>query len=338
MDSSKVIKEILLRLRNGADMDAILQYVGQTLTKEFDASRCVIWTVVGDQLECTKEYSSNSCFCFDGISLSSQESMSIVLEFLSRFADEKELGIISIFDIWQDTSMHESSERLTSNLKLADVRSRLLGQLRSRGIFSGYIDLQQSGRTREWTPEECTAFGEVALVLSVVVQQIFDVRKIACDAADWKTMYELTCLFGNTKDSKLAWRQACELMAVHMGFEFSQVFLKENHGDAIFLVPQLDDKGSETLSVEETKNPFVSVFLSGRGKIVNVNNEKNSSKDPYFGRETALMLPLHVDEQQLGVVALWQRRPDARRFIPQDRELGLMLAQLFAMYAKTNAS
>lgn len=46
-------------------------------------------------------------------------------------------GVISIPDTAQDTDLHKMSAH-SSLLELGDVRGRLMVQLRSRGVFSGF--------------------------------------------------------------------------------------------------------------------------------------------------------------------------------------------------------
>jgi undecaprenyl pyrophosphate phosphatase UppP len=82
--------------------------------------------------------------CFAGNQLGSQESTAIVLEFLSRFPDESGAGVISIPDTSQDTNLHKMSPTLSSLIELGDVRARLMVQLRSRGIFSGFLELHSA--------------------------------------------------------------------------------------------------------------------------------------------------------------------------------------------------
>ncbi len=61
--------------------------------------------------------------------------------------------------------------------------------------------------------------------------------------------------------------------------------------------------------------------MNGRGKVVNGEYPQVSRKDPLFGGETALLLPLVAEGHPIGVLGLWQRRPNAPRFVPQDRDL-----------------
>src|ERR1700722_2784795 len=101
MDSAKIINHIFRMLRHDPSMQTVIAYVCKTLVEELNASRCVVWKVVGDQLEATNEFSADGETIFLGHAFDSQESMGIVLEFLSRFSDESGSGVIAISDISQ---------------------------------------------------------------------------------------------------------------------------------------------------------------------------------------------------------------------------------------------
>ena len=246
--------------------------------------------MVGDQLAVTNEFSTIGNTCFVDNQLNSQESMSIVLEFLSRFPDESGAGVISIPDTAQDTDLHKMSRTLSSLLELGEVRGRLMVQLRSRGIFSGFLELQQCGKPREWSTEDAVILQKVAEMLSVVVQQSFDQSKIEMDAQEMKLINEIASLFRESKGetSRDSLVKSVLLVADHMGFIKSQIYLFNL--DSGVLEPQIgeDEEGSVDLSNKD--NPFVAVFESGRGKVVNM--EYSRKGDPFFKHDMALVLPL----------------------------------------------
>ncbi len=319
-----IISDIIGQLRHSSDLQSILQYAIEVLTKDLKADRGLIWKVVGDQLGVTNEYSITGHTCFVENQLNPQESMSIVYEFLSRFPDESGAGVISIPDTAQDTDLHKTSRTLSSLLELGDVRGRLMVQLRSRGIFSGFLELQQCGKPREWTTEDAVVLQKVAEMLSVVVQQSFDQSKIEMDAQEMKLINEIASLFRDSKGqtSRDSLVKSVLLVADHMGFIYSQIYLFSQ--DDGVLEPQIraDEEGS--VELENKENPFVAVFESGRGKVVNM--EYSRKGDPFFGHDMALVLPLISEGTRLGVIGLWQRQPKRPQFRPQDRELGLTIA------------
>lgn len=319
-----IISDIIGQLRHSNDLNSILQFAIEALTQVSGAERGLIWQVVGDQLAVTNEYAVSGHTCFAGNQLGSQESTAIVLEFLSRFPDESGAGVISIPDTSQDTNLHKMSPTLSSLIELGDVRARLMVQLRSRGIFSGFLELQQCGKTREWSRQEATVLQSVAEMLSVVVQQSFDQSKIEQDAREMKLINEIASLFresrGQTSQDSLV--KSVMLVAEHMGFTHSQIYLYTPE-DGI-LTPQIQDGGSAPVDLSLKDNPFVAVFESGRGKIVNA--EFTRRGDPFFGHDMALVLPLVSEGERLGVIGLWQRLPNKLQFRPQDRELGLTIA------------
>jgi diguanylate cyclase (GGDEF)-like protein len=319
-----IISDIIGQLRHSSDLNSILQYAIETLTKGLGADRGLIWKVVGDQLAVTNEFSISGHTCFVDNQLNSQESMSIVLEFLSRFPDESGAGVISIPDTAQDTDLHKMSRTLSSLLELGDVRGRLMVQLRSRGIFSGFLELQQCGKPREWSTEDAVILQKVAEMLSVVVQQSFDQSKIEMDAQEMKLINEIASLFRESKGetSRDSLVKSVLLVADHMGFIKSQIYLFNL--DSGVLEPQIGEDEGGSVDLSNKDNPFVAVFESGRGKVVNM--EYSRKGDPFFKHDMALVLPLISEGTRLGVIGLWRRQPKRPQFRPQDRELGLTIA------------
>ncbi len=317
-----IISDIIGQLRHSSDLYSILQYAIHTLTDVVKAERGLIWQVVGDQLAVTNEYAVSEHACFAGNQLNSQESTAIVLEFLGRFPDETGAGVITIPDTGKDTQLHKMSPTLSSLIELGEVKARLMVQLRSRGIFSGFLELQQCS-TREWTADDAVVLQRVAEVLSVVVQQSFDQSKIEMDAKEMKLINEIASLFRESRGqgSQESLVKSIMLVSDHMGFVKSQIYLYR-HEEAV-LEPQIQD-GNGAVDLTQKDNPFVAVFESGRGRTINM--EYSRKKDPFFGHDMALVLPLVSEGSRLGVIGLWQRQPSRPQFRPQDRELGLTIA------------
>ncbi|HEY9681786.1 MAG TPA: diguanylate cyclase [Oculatellaceae cyanobacterium] len=322
--AQSIISEIIGQLRQSNDLALILQFAIQALTDVVKAERGLIWKIVGDQLAVTNEYTASGHTCFAGNQLGPQESTAIVYEFLSRFPDESGAGVISIPDTSRDTNLHKMSQTLSSLIELGDVRARLMVQLRSRGVFSGFLELQQCGRTREWTTQEAEILQKVAEMLSVVVQQSVDQSKIEMDAREMKLINEIASLFresrGQTSQESLV--KSVMLVAEHMGFTHSQIYLYS--AEEKLLIPQIQDGSVSPVDLSAKEDPFVAVFESGRGKIVNA--EFTRKGDPFFKHETALVLPLVSEGERLGVIGLWERLKNKPQFRPQDRELGLTIA------------
>lgn len=318
-----IISDIIGQLRHSSDLSSILQFAIENLTKVVGAERGLIWQVVGDQLAVTNEFATSGHTCFAGNQLGSQESTAIVLEFLSRFPDESGAGVISIPDTSQDTNLHKMSPTLSSLIELGEVRARLMVQLRSRGIFSGFLELQQCREVRDWSRQDAVILQSVAEMLSVVVQQSFDQSKIEMDAREMKLINEIASLFRESRgQSKDAVVKSVMLVAEHMGFIHSQIYLYNPEEES--LLAQIQNAESSKVDLSMKDNPFVAVFESGRGKIVNA--EFTRKGDKFFGHDMALILPLVSEGERLGVVGLWQRLPNRPQFRPQDRELGLTIA------------
>jgi diguanylate cyclase (GGDEF)-like protein len=323
--AQSIIGEIIGQLRHSNDLSSILQFAIQALTEITGADRGIIWKIFGDQLQVTNEYAASGHTCFAGNQLGSQESTAIVLEFLSRFPDESGAGVITIPDTSRDTNLHKMSPTLSSLIELGDVRARLMVQLRSRGVFSGFLELQQCGRTREWSRDyDAVILQKVAEMLSVVVQQSFDQSKIEMDAREMKLINEIASLFresrGQTSQESLV--KSVMLVAEHLFFTHSQIYLYSPEEGV--LTPQIQDGANTPVDLSMKDDPFVAVFESGRGKIVNA--EFTRKGDPFFGHDMALVLPLVSEGERLGVIGLWQRLPAKPQFRPQDRELGLTIA------------
>jgi len=319
-----IISDIIGQLRHSSDLTSILQYAIETLTQVVQAERGLIWQVVGDQLAVTNEFATSGHTCFVGNQLGSQESTAIVLEFLSRFPDESGAGVISIPDTSHDTNLHKMSPTLSSLIELGEVRGRLMVQLRSRGIFSGFLELQQCSGPREWSRHDAVILQSVAEMLSVVVQQSFDQSKIEMDAREMKLINEIASLFrdsrGQSTEESLV--KSVMLVAEHMGFTHSQIYLYDPEENV--LKAQIKGGSHSLVDMNNKDNPFVAVFESGRGKIVNA--EFTRKGDKFFGHDMALVLPLISEGERLGVIGLWQRLPNKPQFRPQDRELGLTIA------------
>ena len=319
-----IISDIIGQLRHSSDLNSILQFAIENLTKAANADRGIIWQVVGDQLAVTNEYATSGHTCFAGNQLGVQESTAIVLEFLSLFPDESGAGVISVPNTSQDTHLHKVSPTLSSLIELGEVKARLMVQLRSRGIFSGFLELQACRATRNWSRQDAMMLQSVAEMLSVVVQQSFDQSKIEMDAREMKLINEIASLFresrGQTSQDSLV--KSVMLVAEHMGFVHSQIYLY-NQEDQL-LLPQIQNGASEPVPLFTKDNPFLNVFESGRGKVINM--EYSRKGDSFFGHDMALVLPLVSEGERLGVVGLWQRQSNKNQFRAQDRELGLTIA------------
>jgi hypothetical protein len=220
------------------------------------------------------------------------------------------------------------SQTLCSLIELGDTRARLLVQLRSRGIFHGFLEVQQSGCIREWTTQDSEILQKVAEVLSVVVQQSSDQSKIENDARDMQLLDKISMLYRDTSDcsSQKSLTRAATLVAEHMRFSHSQVYLYEPTENV--LKPQLLNEDSSDVDMSMKDNPFANVFSSGRVRVINA--EFTRKGDSFFLHETALLLPLISRGECLGVIAWWGRLRNSAQFRPSDRALGMIIATSIA--------
>ncbi len=322
--AQSIISEIIGRLRHQSDLSSILQFAIEMLALNTHADRGLIWRIEGDHLKVTNEFALSGHNCFLQNQLTSHESMAVVFEFLSRFPDETGVGVISIPNTSRDGNLHKVSPTLSSLIELGGVQARLMAQLRSRGTFFGFLELQQCSGPREWNPIDAVVLQKVAEVLAVVVQQTADQSKIEMDAQEMKLINEIASLFResrgmSTKDSLV---KSVMLVAKHMGFIHSEIYLYNKEENV--LEPQTRHSVTEAVDLSDKENPFVEVFNSGRGKMINI--EYSRKADPFFRHDMALVLPLTSEGARLGVIGLWHRSSDRPDFRPQDRELGLTIA------------
>ncbi len=322
--AQSIITEIIGRLRHSHNLNAILQFAIEKLTQAIKADRGLIWQVVGDQLMVTHEYAANGHLEFISNQLRQDESAALVLEFVNHFPDESAAGVISINDTTSDINLHKISPTLSSLIELGGVKARLMVQLRSRGVFFGFLELQQTNATRSWSNDEAIMIQAVAEMLSVVVQQSYDQTKIEVDAKEMKLINDIASLFrasrGQSSEQSLV--KSVLLVAEHMNFVHAQLYLYNQELNE--LVPQISNGENLNVPLSDNDNPFVSVFKSGPGKVINM--EESRKADAYFEHDTALVLPLISEGERLGVIGLWQRQSKQTPFKTQDRELGLTIA------------
>ncbi|HEY9867738.1 MAG TPA: diguanylate cyclase, partial [Candidatus Obscuribacterales bacterium] len=319
-----VIKDIIDGLRHSSDLDAMLQRAISRLTVAGKAHRGLIWQVVGDRLTVTNEFSVSGHTPFVGTQLGSEESTAIMLEFLSRFPDESGVGAISIPDTYQDTSLHKLSTTLASLIELGDVRARLVAQLRCRGQIAGFLELQQCNQTRLWSDEDGAVLQHVANTLSVVVQQARDQAKIEFDAHRMKLVNQIADLFRESKGEKIhdTILKSIGLIKETLGFVNAQIYLYSAEDG--FLIPQIPGARQVPVELSAKDNPFVSVYDSARERTINL--EYTRKGDPFFGHDTAVIVPLLHEGERLGVMGLWERLPDKPQIGPSDRELARTVA------------
>jgi diguanylate cyclase (GGDEF)-like protein len=318
-DAQRIIRDMFGQLRHSSDHSAILQLAIEEMTKVANADRGLIWQVVGDQLTVTNEFALSGHTPFVGEVLGSGESSEIISEFLLRFPDESGAGVIAIPDTMNDTRLHKMSQTLASLIELGEVRARLVAQLRCIGRFHGFIELQQS-RPRMWSEGDAALLQSCAETLSVVVQQGFDLDKREQDAREMKLINTISELFRESKGqrSKDTLTRSVKLVAEHMGFIHSQIYLVNEEEQ--MLVPQIAGNGhsSSPVRLSEKDNPYVQV-CEGKGKVRMINVEYTRKGDVYFGHDTALVVPLESEGETLGVLGLWGRDDkQTRKFRPGD--------------------
>lgn len=317
-DAQRIIRDIFGQLRHSSDHSAILQLAIEELTKVAFADRGLIWQVVGDQLVVTNEFSTTGHTPFVDTYLPSNESSSIISEFLSRFPDETGSGVIAIPDTKLDAGNYTKSRTLSALLELSNTGARLVAQLRCIGRFHGFLELQQSN-TREWSEQDAALLQSIAETLSVVVQQMFDLRKREMDAQEMKLINTISELFRESKGQRMkdTLARSVKLVAEHMGFVNSQIYLMSDEDR--LLMPQIaGSEHNDPVSLEAKDNPFVRQFCEGKGKVRMINVEYTRKGDPFFEHDPALVVPLEHEGETLGVLGVWKRDNNTRAFRPGD--------------------
>ncbi len=334
-DAQRIIRDIISKLRLSSDLHAILQFAIKELARVGRSDRGLIWQVIDDQLVVTNEYSADNNNCFTDSELGAQESTAIVSEFLSRFPDETGSGVIAIPDVRQDTKFRRLSQTLAGLIELGDVRARLVAQIKCRGMFHGFIELQQKGSPRDWTDQDAAILQSVSEVLSLVVQQSYDLVKMELNTNEMKLINEISEIFRESGGQHAPYtiERSLKLFAEHTNFLFAQVFL-ESEEDSI-LVPQMTEREySENVSFSAKNNPFLQVYECGKLKVFN--QERSRRGDPFFGHNMAMVIPLMSEGDRFGVLALWKRKEGAPPLRLQDIDLAMTVAGNLASFIRAD--
>lgn len=334
-DAQRIIRDIISRLRLSSDLHSILQFAIKELARVGRSDRGLIWQVVDDHLVVTNEFSRDDNNCFTDSQLGAQESTAIVSEFLSRFPDETGSGVIAIPDVKQDTKFRRLSPTLSDLIELGDVRARLVAQIKCRGMFHGFIELQQRGSARDWSDQDAAILQSVSEVLSLVVQSSFDLAKMETDANEMKLINEISEIFRESGGQHAPYtiERSVRLFADHANFMHSQVFLV-NEEDSM-LVPQMTEKEySKKIPLDAKNNPFLQVFETGKLKVFN--QEQTRRGDPFFGKQMVMLIPLMSEGERFGVLALWRRKEGAQALRPQDSDLAMTVASNLASFIRAD--
>lgn len=332
MRSAEIVKAILGSLRHNT-LPLNLDFAMGAITKSLDADNCLIWQITGDFLAVTHEFAAGGRSLFIGNSLPARESSTLLLELHSRFPSEAGVGTISVPDISSDTRMHEVYPTLASLMELANVKSRLMVQLRSRRILLGFMEVQKCDQARTWSDDDEHQLEAIGEAISIAIQQPLDLSQIEMAARDMNLIKEIAAVLAEDHGSlnKNAVIKSLNFIAKHTGFANCQIYLhcqKDAH-----LVPQIEDGHSKLVELSVKGNPIAAVFDTGRPKIINADID-GSIADPVFKHEMALLLPLVSEGKCLGVMGFWQRSANTSPFRLKDRDLALAIARLLASSAQ----
>jgi diguanylate cyclase (GGDEF)-like protein len=326
--AESIIHEIISRLRHSSDLSEILQLAIESMVESLGADRGLIWQVSGDRMMVSNEHAVRVPECFIGSKLAPQESAALMLEFLSCFPEDSANGVLGISDISTDKRLSKVSPTLNALMELGSVNARLIAQLRCRGLLSGFVELQQCSNIRQWSKDDISAMQSVSEILSVVVRQSFDQKRIEDDAQKMKLINEIANLFRESGGVKTrdTLGVSVAMAAARMGFCESQIYLCPT--EKAELVPQLAARKDPILSLEDKSNPFVEAYSESKDKVINA--EYTTKADTHFGHDTAMIVPLNCEDERIGVLGLWKLTADHPGIRPQDRELALTVATQLA--------
>lgn len=174
-----IIDKMITRMRLTADISELLSHTLQSFLEYSGAERAVVWQIVGDSLRVTQEVSSSAdAPCLLGKSLSPMDSTELVLRFLTLFPDEDSTGVAVIADVDDDTADNITSRALDTLYKEAGVKARLVGQLRSRGMFLGFLELQTAGDTGFLEADCADTMKSVCDLLAVMIERHNELQRL----------------------------------------------------------------------------------------------------------------------------------------------------------------
>jgi GAF domain-containing protein len=324
--ASEILDKAVARLRGTTSLRSVLDSAIADLTLVCEADRGLIWEIRGDQLCVTHEFSRHGEPRFQNVQLGAQESSGIIFDFLSRFPDEKDASTIDVQDVALE-ALGQKTPELSSFLKLAEVHSRALSQLRSRGMFNGFIELQRCGdEGGDWSDLTQAILQRVTGYLSIVIAQAHQLAQIERDAKQIRIMHQVAGFFSSANVSlKAPLAKSVQLVAKQLGFESAQIFLYSERFNA--LLPQAQLANSEPLSLDGPENSFTAVYMTRKRKLINTLRRQTNQ---CFGEEQAVVLPLVCGDYCFGVMGLWKRQPGLQVFEPHEREFALTMAEQLA--------
>jgi hypothetical protein len=342
-DTQSIIRNIINQLRDFDDITAVLDQAIKGLTKLIRADRGVIWLMGRDrdELVAVSEFTQDDQRFFDGARLRSWERM----HFLGWFDTRYLYGVhpndtIAIADTAKDYNLNEAAPTLAALIQEGDVRARLVAKISSRGSCHGIAELQQIGIPRKWTKHEEEAVERVAEVLAVALQHSIELMEMQEGTNELGLLNLISRLLreSNGWQDQETLRVAVKALSNFIGFEYCQLFAYDE-GEQL-LVPQMSGKEhSENIALAGRRpdwrdSPFAEVFKSGSLKVVGLNSFNDSKiKDPFFGDEIAMIVPLSSRAEKLGVMGFWKRKPGLPSPLrPKDKELAVAVADTIASF------
>jgi len=153
-----------LQAGGGSELDRAVDEALCNLVTGMDTDQGLLWLVVDAGLRVTSGYTMQSgSGALVGLSLDSQQSTALVLNFLSSDDVATEID-------------RESSDWAPLLNVSQEFDSQLVVGLRARGLFPGFLTLQ-SKKERSWSADERSTLEKVAALLAVIISYDLDLRR-----------------------------------------------------------------------------------------------------------------------------------------------------------------
>ena len=315
--AQEVIDQLVLGIREGFDFHSELGKALEALVKGLNVQRGLVWQVDGPQLTISHEISAaGQGPSLVGTSLTPDESTSVIVNFVSEFADPTDPGVLELDKTDQKAASWQPYLKTSQQFA-----SHLIVQLRS-DIFSGFLAFQ-SIEKRKWSADDNATAAKVGALVSILIKDAYDQSRFTMEAFALGVLVKVLTLFVEQAHpvSKSA-VQAVKLVSDSLGFKNSRLYLYDS---SKLIAPDGDAK---ELDLQNSNDPFVKAFTTVQGTFLG--EDSDASHRQVFGVEPGVVLPLRVDEKPFGVFAMWELADKEHTFRPQDKELALWFADELA--------
>lgn len=313
-----IIDKMITRMRLTADISELLSHTLKSFLEYSGAERAVVWQIVGDNLRVTQEASSSAdAPCLLGKSLSPMDSTELVLRFLTLFPDEDSTGVAIIADVDDDTADNITSRALDTLYKEAGVKTRLLGQLRSRGMFLGFLELQTAGDTGFLEADCADTMKSVCDLLAVMMERHNELQRLREEYRFANLTLKVIDIFraekkAASKDILVVMEKCCKAITGESAYQ-DYIFyrLSEN------ALSPVTNSGSGTGSGSASSSALSDLDLGERGHPVKAAYFKRTIS----ARDSTLYIPLISKTGDYpGILVLLDRDETKPFYSPEEAE------------------